>query len=235
MSNRPTILLTGYWPPTNEMLRGFAGGVSNWEGRCVDVFSHFPEFPPGCGPGTDAPWGVGDMEVDYRKTFEDFSRFVSTYQPTAIVTFSRCRPGSHWKLEPASKRFRLPGESEPADVPEYTSDRREPGFPFDLPPVVADAPGTMYQSSLPMSEIAIAVEQATAGLVRGVVPAIDGDYDFGGPYLSGFASYLGTRHATFDPRCRMVGHVHVGRDVSPADAVLATEATVRAVIEALDP
>lgn len=45
------ILLTGYWPPTNEMLRdwstnpaqnpnGWAGG--NWEGLGYDVYSYFP-------------------------------------------------------------------------------------------------------------------------------------------------------------------------------------------------
>lgn len=55
----PNLLLTGYWPPTNEMLRRFSpnpaqnprGWVGrDWEGHGFDVYAHFPEFPPGWGP-----------------------------------------------------------------------------------------------------------------------------------------------------------------------------------------
>ena len=56
--------------------------------------AHFPEFPRGEGPGTDRPWGVGEMQVEYGKTYDDFTRLTAFYQPTAIITFSRCRPGS---------------------------------------------------------------------------------------------------------------------------------------------
>ena len=55
---RPAILLTGYWPPSNEAVRPFSnnpvqnpGGWvgSDWEGRGYDVYSYFPEFsPPTC-------------------------------------------------------------------------------------------------------------------------------------------------------------------------------------------
>ena len=188
-----------------------------------------PEFDPGTGPQTTAPWGTGDMQVDYDRTFADMSRFFDDYRPAAVVTFSRCKPGSHWKLEPASMRFRLPNEAEPADLATYTTDGRSPGFPV----MHTDPPGTSYRSSLPMDDIARAVEAATDGRVAGLVPPIDVDYDYGGPYLSGFASYLGTRYATVTPTCRMAGHVHVGRNVSIPDAILATEATLRTVIEHL--
>ena len=66
------ILLTGYWPPTNEMLRKFStnpdqnpGGWQgqNWEGRGYDVYAFFPEFPGGTGSN---PKGNGDFEIDYQ-------------------------------------------------------------------------------------------------------------------------------------------------------------------------
>jgi hypothetical protein len=52
------ILLTGYWPPTNEMVRRFSTSTvqnpdgwigGNWEGRGYNVYSFFPEFPGGVG------------------------------------------------------------------------------------------------------------------------------------------------------------------------------------------
>ena len=51
--DNPVILITGYWPPTNEMIRDFSqnlelnpsGWVGNdWENRGYDVVSFFPEF-----------------------------------------------------------------------------------------------------------------------------------------------------------------------------------------------
>ncbi len=50
------ILITGYWPPTNEMIRRFSTSATqnptgwigeNWEGRGYNVHSFFPEFPGG--------------------------------------------------------------------------------------------------------------------------------------------------------------------------------------------
>ena len=48
--NRPVIVLTGYWPPTNSMLREFSTSTtqnpgpwigSDWEGRGYDIYSFF--------------------------------------------------------------------------------------------------------------------------------------------------------------------------------------------------
>ena len=48
------ILITGYWPPTNEMVRHFSTDPvqnplgwmgDNWEGRGYNIYSFFPEFP----------------------------------------------------------------------------------------------------------------------------------------------------------------------------------------------
>ena len=95
------ILLTGYWPPTNEMVRrfsdnpqqnpgGWVGG--NWEGRGYNVFSFFPEFPGGVGTN---PQGTGDLMVDYQDTSTDWWRIVERIRPVAIITFSRGSSGSN--------------------------------------------------------------------------------------------------------------------------------------------
>ena len=132
------------------MLRPWSPPVRDWQGRGYDVAAHFPEFPRGEGPGTDRPWGVGELQVDYRRTYDDFTRLTDLYRPAAIITFSRCRPGSHWRIEPACRRWRLPGEPDHGwpGVAEYVSDRREPGFPLGLPPT-NDPPDTRYASTLP--------------------------------------------------------------------------------------
>ena len=71
------IMLTGYWPPTNDMIRPFStdsdlnpeGWVGeNWEGRGYDVYSFFPEFDS--FPADRV--GSGDFTVDYQDTSEDF-------------------------------------------------------------------------------------------------------------------------------------------------------------------
>ena len=70
----PHVLITGYWPPTNEMLRQWSqdpeqnpGGWvgENWEGRGYNIYAFFPEFPGGTGQN---PKGDGDFEVDYQDT-----------------------------------------------------------------------------------------------------------------------------------------------------------------------
>lgn len=239
MSN---VLLTGYWPPTNEMLRrfsarpeqnpqGWIGG--NWEGRGFDVHAHFPEFPEGYGPGTAQPWGVGELEVDYRKTWHDFTALLKRYQPVAVLTFSRGKPGSSWYPEPACRRWRLPGEEGPPEISEYRADGREPGFPVELP-ICAHPPGFACRSTLPMDAIVTSVASATAGRVRAFVPPLDETFDYGGNYLSGFIGLLGTDYQSRTPGCLAAGHIHVGRDTPLADAVLATEATLREVIAALE-
>ncbi|MAE72382.1 MAG: hypothetical protein CME06_18170, partial [Gemmatimonadetes bacterium] len=93
---RPRIMLTGYWPPTNEMIRrfspdpdlnpqGWIGG--NWEGRGFDVFAYFPEFdPPDC---RNCGKGEGDLEVDYQDSSRDGRAISDTLRPIALITFSR--------------------------------------------------------------------------------------------------------------------------------------------------
>ena len=72
-SNReePLIVVTGFWPPTNEMIRHFSQNLDlnpegrigdDWEGRGYDIVSFFPEFSdPECD---NCGQGYGDLEVD---------------------------------------------------------------------------------------------------------------------------------------------------------------------------
>ena len=68
----PNVVLMGYWPPTNEMLRPWSqnpeqnpdGWIGEgWEGYGYDVVSFFPEFPPDGDPN-DNPIG-GDGAVGH--------------------------------------------------------------------------------------------------------------------------------------------------------------------------
>ena len=100
------ILLTGYWPPSNEAIRSFSqnhllnpngwiGG--NWENRGYDIVSYFPIFTDAdcesCGQG------YGDLEVDYQDTSEDWWNIVDSINPIAIITFSRGYIDFSWELE----------------------------------------------------------------------------------------------------------------------------------------
>lgn len=102
---KKTIVLMGYWPPTNEMLRPWStnpaqnpGGWQgeNWRGHGFDVYAFFPEFPPDGDPSNDEigdPGSVGspdfDLQVDYQATSADFWRIVDTHAPRLLITTSR--------------------------------------------------------------------------------------------------------------------------------------------------
>src|SRR4030042_6619592 len=87
------IMLTGYWPPTNGMLRKFSTDPNqnpdgwqgqNWEGRGYDIYAYFPEFPGGTGSN---PKGNGDFEVDYQDVSADFWRITDQIHPVAIMSY----------------------------------------------------------------------------------------------------------------------------------------------------
>lgn len=255
------ILITGYWPPTNNMLRPFSTNTAsnpsgwqggNWQNSGYDVYSFFPEFPGQTGPN----WGrgSGDFEVDYQDTYADWNRIIAEVRPVAIVTFSRANTTIGWELEPAAQRFRLPGESNPPgrSVPIYTVDYADNNgatapderYPF-IPEIQAIAPGTIFNSTLPMQAIVNAVAaQVSPSVVDPFIapynPATPNTYDFGGGFLSGFMSMLGTRYQSLNSgpeaawRTFAAGHIHVGTNMSLPAATLATEITLQTLITHLD-
>ena len=102
----PTIIVTGYWPPTNEMIRHFSQDNQlnpngwqgqNWENRGYNIISFFPTFsPPNC---SNCGQGNGIFEVDYQDTSEDFWPIFNDIEPIAVITFSRGYIDLSWEME----------------------------------------------------------------------------------------------------------------------------------------
>lgn len=224
------ILITGYWPPTNEMLRpwsqnpaqnpgGWQGG--NWEGRGYNIYSYFPEFPGGTGVN---PRGTGDFEVDYQDASADFWRVTEQIKPVAIITFSRGSSGSNWELE--SRARKLPLNS-------WTPDYLAPTRPTPDLPIAQEPDNNIRFSSLPMTQIRDAVNAASLG-INGF---IDSSSSFGGDFVSEFTSYHSAWYANMhssptDPfRTVAGGHIHVGINTPTAQARTATEITLRTLID----
>lgn len=247
------ILLTGYWPPTNGMLRQWStsptqnpGGWQglNWENRGYNIYSYFPEFPGGTGSN---PKGNGDFEVDYQDTAADWARITAEVKPVAIITFSRANTSIGWELEPAYQRFRLPGETQNIgrSVPTYVSDYLGNRYPSDVP-IALEPLGAIRESTLPMQAIVDAVDAGTAdNLADPFIANYDPDnlsngYDFGGGFLSGYIAYLGAwyqnTHSSPDSlyRTYAAGHIHVGLSMNLAAATQATEITLRTLTDYLD-
>lgn len=222
------IMLTGYWPPSNDMLRqfsdnsaqnpaGWAGG--NWEGRGYNIYSFFPEFPSGVGQG------VGDFEVNYADTSADWQRIVNEVRPAAIITFSRANTSNGWELEGGNRMYANS---------QWTADFTGSRPTNDMPIVQALAPGTELFSSLPINDIISAVAASGAN-VNPFSTTIDD-----GRYLSNFIGLHGNWHHAMNSgddaewRNFAAGHIHVGQFTPLKDGVLATEATLRALTTYLD-
>ena len=227
----PTIVLTGYWPPTNEMIRRFstsptqnpAGWIgANWEGRGYDVHAFFPEFTPpdclNCGKGT------GDLEVDYQDTSTDFWNLVEPLEPMAVITFSRGFFDNSWEVE--MNQFNKTNW-----IPDFLA----PFLPNPNPPDASVPAGTKRLSSLPMQAIVDDVNNAPLPIQAYICQTGDG-----GGFLSEFIAYHGVWYRSIhesptDPAwCVAAGHVHVGGQISVQNAANAARITLRAVIQHVD-
>jgi pyrrolidone-carboxylate peptidase len=231
LAQLPKILMTGYWPPSNEAVRqfstspvqnpgGWAGG--NWEARGYDVHSFFPEFSPptcaSCGAGT------GDLTVDYQDTSQDFWQIVATIQPIAIITFSRGAANTSWEVEMnAFNRGTWIGDYAP------------PLQPTPAPPDNSVPAETLRLSTLPVQGIVNAV--LASGLP--VQPAICASGHIGA-FLSEFVAYHGVWYQDIhkwpgDPAwCVAAGHIHVGTNVTWPVARQAAEVSLRELIAHVD-
>jgi pyrrolidone-carboxylate peptidase len=226
---RPRILLTGYWPPTNEAIRRFSPSpVQNptgwigqdWEGRGYDVYAFFPEFvPPDCSA---CGQGNGDLEVDYQDTSQDFWAIANAIRPIAVLTTSR--GGIGWEVEMNQYNRAL-----------WVDDFTAPTQPTPKPPDASLPAGALRPSTLPVQEIVDDVREANLPVQAFI--CFSGD---GGGYLSEFIAYHGVwyqdLHASpSDPaRCVAAGHVHVNHLLSPALARAAAEVTLRTLIRHVD-
>ena len=225
----PVILITGYWPPTNEMIRDFSQSLDlnpsgwigdNWEERGYDIVSFFPEFDdPDC---SNCGQGYGDLEVDYQDTSEDFWPIVEEIQPIAVITFSRGYIDYSWELE-YNYYNRL----------NWIGDFYPPYLPTPNPPDDSVENYFLRNSSLPMDQIMQDVLDENIGLD----PYIDWSGD-PGHYVSEFMGYHGVWYHDINQngndKCITAGHVHVGGLIDVETAKRATEVTLRSVINYLD-
>lgn len=225
----PNVVLTGYWPPTNEMVRrfspdpvqnpeGWIGG--DWEGRGYNVYAFFPEFPQGVGKGE------GDFEVDYQDTSGDWWRIIPSLRPISIITFSRAGFDRNWTIEGGNRTY-------PEN--EWIGDFLPPLRPTpELPIMIEEPPYAERYSSQPMEAIRDAVREQVPSLNPVITPLDTSNY------LSNFIGYHGNwYHDLHDDRADREwvitgGHVHVGFQMSLEEAVAATEVTVRVVLDHLD-
>lgn len=230
-AERPVVLLTGYWPPTNEGIRRFSpkpalnpGGWigEDWSGRGYDVVSFFPTFAnPNC---SNCGRGTGDLEVDYQDTALDFARIVEHYRPIAIITFSRGFVGNSWEVEMNQFNRR-----------NWINDYLVPRQPTPAPPDSTIDRNAMRISALPVEDIVDRI--AASGLPLAPEICYSGN---GGGFLSEFIAYLGVAHQAnhADPAspdwCIAAGHVHVGTAVSWSTCEAAVELTLEAVIDRVD-
>jgi hypothetical protein len=225
----PNVMLTGYWPPSNEMLRQFSpnpaqnpGGWvgENWEGHGYNVYAFFPEFPEGMGKGE------GDFEVDYQDTSADFWYIAGVVQPIAIMTFGRGLDDHKWEVELRQR-----------NLPEYAwfDDYLAPVKPTPAPPDGSVPPAYVRWTSLPVDAIAAEVNAANLGITAFVDTT-----DYTGAFLCEYVAYHGVwyhdLHADpLDPLWMLAaGHTHVGGYVDVPSATQATEISVRVVLNSLN-
>ena len=225
----PVILITGYWPPTNEMIRDFSQNLDlnpsgwvgdDWESRGYDVVSFFPEFSdPDCD---SCGQGYGYLEVDYQDTSQDFWPIVEELKPIAIITFSRGFIDNSWEME-YNYYNRL----------NWINDFTSPFLPTPNPPDDSVENYFVRHSSLPMENIVQDIDDENIGLD----PYIDWTGD-PGRYVSEFMGYHGVWYHGInqlgEDKCITAGHVHVGGLIDVETAKRATKVTLRSVINLLD-
>lgn len=221
----PNVMLTGYWPPTNEMLRQWSTNVAqnpggwtgaDWESYGFNIYSFFPEFPQGFGRGS------GDFEVDYQDTSADWFAITAIVKPAAIITFSRASNNHDWEMEGGNRTY---------IASQWTVDYLAPLQPTpDLPIMQLEPPLTERFSTHPMQAIVDAVN-AQVPTLNSFISPIDN-----GRFLSNFIGYHGNWYRDMhsdlsDPAwCVDGGHIHVGYAMTVAEAVHATEVTLRTVL-----
>lgn len=224
----PIIFLTGYWPPTNEMLRRFSDNPEqnpegwigdNWEGRGYNIYAFFPEFPGGLGQGE------GDFEVDYQDTSADWWLYTEELDPIANISFGRAFNNSQWKLEGGARNHFMNDWIEDYEVP------LTPNLGL---PIVGEPVGFDRFSTLPIPEIISALTDQGVP-VNPVTSTVDTSA-FLCNFIGYHASWYHDLHAApGDPAYNIAGgHIHVGYAMTLDTAIWATEVTLRTLIEHLD-
>jgi hypothetical protein len=239
------VVLMGYWPPTNEMLRPWSTNLAqnpdgwigeDWEGYGYDVYSFFPEFPPDGDPTNDAigeDGAVGspeyDLRVDYQATSADFWRLVDMVEPVILVTTSR-GGDIGWEIEEIEGGHGTSELESPAN--DWSSDQHGlDQFPTEATIEAAswDAISTYrVGNTLPTQLPVEAIFDATDAL--GLTDVMI-DQGTSGNFLSGFLGLHGLYYNLQAPHNVAAGHIHVGYGLPVADASALIEATLHAVLQ----
>ncbi len=213
------IMCTGFWNPTGLMLTPFSTDPElnpdgwegeNWEGLGYDIYSYFPK------PGVY----TGMFEVDYQDTWEDFWNVTSQIHPIAIISFGA--GNGPWEIEYNAR-----------NLDSWINDEKPPYQPTPCPPDDTKPVGYIRHSSLPVQQIADAVNSQTT-LYAWVDWAGNP-----GMYLCEYIAYLGMwyqdiHNTTEDPYpCRTAGFIHVNSMVAVEVAMNATKITIRETINYL--
>ena len=230
-SNRenPIIVVTGFWPPTNEMIRHFSQDSNlnpdgwegeNWQNLGYDIISFFPEFSnPDC---SSCGQGYGNFEVDYQDTSDDFWDIIDDINPTSIITFSKGYIDNSWELE-----YNYYNRTN------WYADYLSPFYPTPNPPDEAEVSYFLRNSNLPMENIMDAINESDLGLNS----YIDWNGD-PGRFVSEFMGYHGVWYRDLyqydnNNPCYLGGHVHVGGLIDWDTAREAAEITILKTIETL--
>jgi hypothetical protein len=235
------ILLTGYWPPTNEMLRKFStdpvqnpGGWQgqNWEGRGYDIYAFFPEFPGGVDSN---PKGNGDFEIDYQDVGSwsppaaptgDFWRITSQVHPVAIMSYGMDSG--------ASGTFEM--EYNARNLSSWSNDYLSPTQPTPAPPDTGKSTGYVRNSSLPIDAITEAINSSGAGGIKVWVDWTGNPGAFLCEYMAYHDGWYQNLHS--DPNdqyyCIAAGFTHVAGNLSANNGTAGVEAALRALINNLD-
>jgi hypothetical protein len=225
------IVITGYWPPTNEMVRPFSNNPAlnpdgwigeNWENRGYNIYAYFPTFAvPNC---SNCGAGMGDFTVDYQDTSADFWPIMNSHAPVAILTSSRTNANFSWECENNGYNYTS-----------WTNDYASPFGPTPNPPD-ASVPGNFLRTStLPQQTIVDTINASGLGLNSFICFT-----QSGGNFLSGFMGYHGMWYQSMHSaerdltRCVAAGHIHVGDTVSWDTAHEATKITLRILLDHVD-
>lgn len=238
------VVLMGYWPPTNEMLRPWSTDPTqnpgrwigeDWGGHGYNVHAFFPEFPPDGDPVNDQIGDDGavgspdyDLRVDYQATSADFWRLVDNYQPVILLTTSRGGKIG-WEIEALEGGHGMNNPGDPAM--DWVSDAYGVDhFPTEatIEPRSWAAISTYRQGSTLPSQLPIdAIVEVTSALALTDVVV---NQETSGNFLSGFLALHGLVYNQQSPHNVAAGHIHVGYGLPVADASALIEATLDAVL-----
>ena len=226
--NTKNILLTGYWPPSNEMLRKFSNNPTqnsagwqgqNWEGRGYNIYAYFPEFPGGTSSN---PKGNGDFEIDYQDVSSDFWRITGEIHPIAILSFGQ--GAGPWEIEYNAR-----------NLSSWSSDYLSPTQPTPVPPDSSVATGYVRNSTLPVQAIADAINGSGLG-INAWVDWSGNPGAFLCEYMAYHDMWYQSLHSSPDDQyqCIAAGFTHVAAGLNVVNLTTAVEIALRTTTDYLD-